>query len=306
VFNYILRRILISIPMLFIVVTLVFFAFQLIPGDPARLYAGEQAPLELVEQVRQELGLDKPVLVQYVNYLGRLAHGDLGKSFVTRRPVIMEVSSRFLATVKLSVAAIILASIPGVVMGTISAAKQEGPWDYFFSILSLLGISVPVFWLGLMFMTLFSVKLKWLPTSGADGWRNYLMPTVCLAVYSIAFVTRMTRSAVLEVIGEDYVRTARAKGLMEKVVLFRHVVRNALIPVITVVGLQFGYMLGGAVVTETIFAWPGMGRLLVMSVAQRDIPAVQGVLLVFAAAFLVVNLLIDLVYSVLDPRIRYS
>lgn len=305
-FSFIFRRALISIPILFVVVTLVFIAFQLIPGDPARMYAGEQASTATVEHVRKELGLDRPVTEQYVSYIDRLAHLDLGRSYLTGRPVTVEIESRFGNTVKLALAAIILASVIGVALGTISAYHQEGVWDYVASILALLGISTPVFWLGLMMMYLFSVKLGLLPTAGNETPRHYIMPAIALSVYSIAFVTRMTRSTVLESIGADYVRTARAKGLSERLVMVRHVLRNALIPVVTVVGLQFGYMLGGAVVTETVFAWPGMGRLLVTAVSQRDIPVVQGVLLVFAASFVLVNLVVDLLYGFIDPRIRYS
>jgi ABC-type dipeptide/oligopeptide/nickel transport system permease component len=306
VISYIVRRVLISIPILFLVVTLVFFAFQLIPGDPAQMYAGEQATKEVLEKVRKDLGLDRPVLVQYVSYLQRLVQGDLGQSFITRRPVIVEIKSRFWNTVKLSIAAITFATVLGLVMGTISAVNREGRWDYFFSILSLFGISTPVFWLALLLMYFFSIRLGILPTSGNDTWRHYIMPTFCLAVFSVAFITRMTRSSLLELLGEDFVRTARAKGLTEYRVLSTHVVRNALIPIITIVGLRFGYMLGGAVITETIFAWPGMGRLLVTAVEQRDIPIVQGVLLVFATAFVVVNLSVDVIYGFVDPRIRYD
>lgn len=304
--SYIVRRVLISIPILFLVVTLVFFAFQLIPGDPAQMYAGEQATKEVLEKVRKDLGLDRPVLVQYVSYLQRLVQGDLGQSFITRRPVIVEIKSRFWNTVKLAIVAITFATVLGLVMGTISAVNREGRWDYFFSILSLFGISTPVFWLALLLMYFFSIRLGILPTSGNDTWRHYIMPTFCLAVFSVAFITRMTRSSLLELLGEDFVRTARAKGLTEYRVLSTHVVRNALIPIITIVGLRFGYMLGGAVITETIFAWPGMGRLLVTAVEQRDIPIVQGVLLVFATAFVVVNLSVDVIYGFVDPRIRYD
>jgi peptide/nickel transport system permease protein len=306
VISYIVRRVLISIPILFLVVTLVFFAFQLIPGDPAQMYAGEQATKEVLEKVRKDLGLDRPVLVQYVSYLQRLVQGDLGQSFITRRPVIVEIKSRFWNTVKLAIVAITFATVLGLVMGTISAVNREGRWDYFFSILSLFGISTPVFWLALLLMYFFSIRLGILPTSGNDTWRHYIMPTFCLAVFSVAFITRMTRSSLLELLGEDFVRTARAKGLTEYRVLSTHVVRNALIPIITIVGLRFGYMLGGAVITETIFAWPGMGRLLVTAVEQRDIPIVQGVLLVFATAFVVVNLSVDVIYGFVDPRIRYD
>lgn len=303
---YLIRRILISIPTVFLVITLVFLAFRVIPGDPAQMYAGEQATRETLEQVRKELGLDKPVHIQYVEYLKNLARGDLGRSYITRRPVVVEISTRFANTVKLSLAAISLAVIAGLTMGIIAALKQERFWDYLFSVLALVGISTPVFWLALILMYVFSLRLHILPTAGNQTWKHYLMPTFCLSVYSIAFITRMTRSSLLEVFGEDFVRTARAKGLPERMVLLRHILRNALIPITTVVGLRFGYMLGGAVVTETVFAWPGMGRLLVTAVEQRDIPIVQGVLLVFGTAFVLINLVVDVLYSVIDPRIRYG
>jgi ABC-type dipeptide/oligopeptide/nickel transport system permease component len=302
--TYILRRILISIPILFLVVTVVFFAFQLIPGDPARMYAGDDASLAEVEQIRADLGLDKPVLAQYFSYLGRLAQGDLGTSIFTRRPVIVEIQGRFWNTVKLSLVAITVATVFGMTMGIVSALHRNGFWDYFFSIIALLGISIPVFWLGLLLMWLFSVQLGILPTAGDSTWRHFIMPTITLSVFSLAFILRMTRSALLETVQEDYVRTARAKGVPERWVLARHSLRNALLPIVTVIGLRFGYMLGGAVITESIFAWPGMGRLLVTAVGQRDIPVVQGVLLVFATSFVFVNLMVDVIYGFVDPRIR--
>jgi ABC-type dipeptide/oligopeptide/nickel transport system permease component len=305
VVGYLLRRILISVPILFLVVTMVFFAFQLIPGDPARMYAGEQASAEVVERLRHDLGLDRPVLGQYTAYLGRLVRGDLGDSIFTRRPVATEIGSRFWNTVKLSLSAIALASVVGVGLGAVAAINRGRFWDHIASVVALFGISIPVFWLGLLLMYLFGLTLGWLPTAGDETWRHYILPTVSLAVFSLAFIARMTRSSLLETIGQDYVRTARAKGLAERGVLIRHALRNALLPIVTVVGLRFGYMLGGAVVTEQVFAWPGMGRLLVTAVSQRDIPVVQGVLLVFAASFVLVNIAVDIAYSFVDPRIRH-
>ncbi len=302
---YILRRVLITIPILFLVVTLVFVAFQFIPGDPAQMYAGSDASLAEVEQVRQNLGLDQPPLVQYVRYITRLARGDLGVSIFTRRPVIVEIRDRFWNTVKLSLVAIVAATVLGMAMGVISAINRNGFWDILFTIIALLGISIPVFWLGLLMMWFFSVELGVLPSAGDSTWRHFIMPTVTLAVFSLAFITRMTRASLLETLQEDYVRTARAKGVPKLMVLIRHSLRNALLPIVTVVGLRFGYMLGGSVITESVFAWPGMGRLLVTSVSQRDIPVVQGVLLVFATAFVLVNLVVDLIYGFVDPRIRH-
>ncbi len=302
---YILRRLMQAIPTLMLAITLVFFAFQLIPGDVARMFAGEQAPVEAVERLRKEMGLDRPVWEQYTTYLGRLLSGNLGTSFITGRPVSQEIADRFWNTVVLACLAITLATVLGLAMGIVSAIHRESFWDYLFSIISLVGLSIPVFWLGLMLMLLLSVQWGILPTAGNQTWQHYIMPTFVLAVYSIAFITRMTRSSLLEMLGKDFARTAYAKGLPNSVVLMRHVLRNAMIPIVTVVGLRFGYMLGGAVIVETIFAWPGMGRLLVTAVAQRDIPVVQGVLLVVAVMFVFVNLLIDVCYALIDPRIEY-
>jgi ABC-type dipeptide/oligopeptide/nickel transport system permease component len=303
--RYIAKRFLISIPILLLVVTLVFFAFQLIPGDPARMYVGVDASQEAVERVRHDLGLDQPVLTQYVEYMSRLARGDLGKSIYTRRPVVQELGPRFWNTVQLSLAAIVFATLVGVTLGTLATVKQGTVWDHLLTVVSLFGISMPVFWMGLLLAYVFSVELHWLPSAGNDSWRHFLMPTFCLSAFSLAFITRMTRSALLEVMAQDYVRTALAKGVREAVVVGWHALRNALLPVVTVVGLRFGYMLGGAVVTEEVFAWPGLGRLLVTAVGQRDIPLVQGALLLFGASFVLVNLAVDLLYGVLDPRIRH-
>lgn len=286
-------------------VTTVFFAFRLIPGDAARILAGDEAPIERVELIRTQLGLDRPVLVQYGAYLTGILRGDLGISFSSRRPVSVEIGTRFWNTFSLSLAAISLATVVGIALGVLSALFRGGPIDHMVTIIALLGISVPVFWLGLLMMQLFSVQLGWLPAAGHGTWRHFVMPSITLSVFSIAFITRMTRSSLLETIAQDYVRTARAKGVRERWVLILHSLRNALLPVTIVVGLRFGYMVGGAVITEEVFAWPGLGRLLILAVGQRDIPLVQGLLLVFATSFVVVNLLVDILYAFLDPRIRY-
>ncbi len=303
--RFVARRLLASVPVLFLVVTLVFFAFQLIPGDAARMYVGGYATQEAVDAARHELGLDRPVLVQYVSYLQGLAHGDLGKSVQTRRPVVQEIIPSFVNTVELSLAAILLATVVGVLLGTVAAIKQGTFWDHLMTVMALFGISIPVFWLGLLMAYFFSVTLHLLPSAGNATWEAYLMPTVCLSAFSLAFITRMTRSSLLEVMGQDYVRTARAKGVREMMVVGWHALRNAMLPVVTVVGLRFGYMLGGAVITEQVFAWPGLGRLLVTAVGQRDIPMIQGALLLFGASFVAVNLAVDLLYGLLDPRIRH-
>jgi len=303
--RYIIKRVLIGIPILFLVITTVFFAFRLIPGDAARILAGDEAPIERVEQIRTELGLDRPVLVQYGAYLAGIARGDLGFSFSSRRPVAVEIGTRFGNTFSLALAAIALATLVGIVLGVISALFRGKLADHVVTVIALLGISVPVFWLGLLMMQLFSVQLGWLPAAGHGTWRHFIMPTITLSVFSIAFITRMTRSSLLETIAQDYVRTARAKGVRERLVLLLHSLRNALLPVTIVVGLRFGYMVGGAVITEEVFAWPGLGRLLILAVGQRDIPLVQGLLLVFATSFVLVNLLVDILYAFLDPRIRH-
>jgi len=303
--RYIVRRILLGVPVLFLVVTAVFFAFRLIPGDAARILAGDEAPQERVEQIRRDLGLDKPAIVQYGTYLTNLLRGDLGVSFSSRRPVATEIGSRFWNTFSLALSATALATVLGIAMGVISALFR-GRWpDHLVTLLALLGISIPVFWLGLLMMNLFAVELGWLPAAGHGTWRHFVMPTIALSVFSIAFITRMTRSSLLETIQQDYVRTARAKGVRERFVLLMHSLRNALLPVTIVVGLRFGYMVGGAVITEEVFAWPGMGRLLILAVGQRDIPLVQGLLLVFATSFVLVNLFVDVLYAFLDPRIRH-
>jgi ABC-type dipeptide/oligopeptide/nickel transport system permease component len=305
VLAYIARRLVVMVPVLLLVVTLVFFAFQIIPGDPARMFVGPDASQEAVEAVRRELGLDQPILVQYATYMRRLVTGDLGRSIALRKPVIEELARTFPATFRLALVSIAVSTVVGIGLGLVAAVSRGGLWDQVTSVIAVLGLSIPVFWLGLLLIYFLSVELRWLPSTGETGWENYVMPTICLSTFSIAFIARMTRSSMLEVIPQDYVRTARAKGVREWGVIVRHGLRNALLPIVTVVGLRFGYMLGGAVVTEEIFAWPGMGRLLIVAVAQRDIPVVQGLLLTFAAAFVLVNLLVDVSYAFLDPRIRY-
>lgn len=270
------------------------------------MFAGEQASAEAIARIRHEMGLDRPVLVQYMDYLRKLLRGDLGNSFMTGRSVAMDLKIRFGNTLRLALISTSLSAFLGISMGLISAIKRETFVDYLLTVISLLGISTPIFWLGLLLMYVFSLKLGWLPISGNDSWRHYIMPVVVLSMVSIATILRITRSSVLEVMGEDFVRTARGKGLGERLVIVRHVLRNALIPIVTVIGLQFGYQLGGAIITETIFGWPGMGKLLITAVEQRDIPVVQGCLLVFSTSFVLVNLITDLIYAVVDPKIAYS
>ncbi len=304
--RYLLRRLGLAVPTLLGVTVVVFALIRLIPGDPARLILGLQASEEEVQRLRVELGLDRPLYVQYARFFARLLRGDLGYSAVTREPVIGEIGSRLPATVQLAVSSIVVATLVGMAAGVLSATRQYSAVDYVVMTVALFGVSLPVFWLGLMLMLLFSVYLNWLPAGGYGTPAHLVLPTVALAAFSIAIIARMTRSSLLEVFTQDYIRTARAKGLHGRVVILRHALKNALIPVITVIGLQFGALLGGAILTETVFAWPGMGRLLVSAITARDYAVVQGVVLVFAGLFTLVNLVVDVLYAYVDPRIHYG
>lgn len=311
---YIARRLLYAIPTLIGVTFVVFISVRLIPGDPAVAIAGERATPQLIEQVRQELGLDEPLLTQYGRFLVRLVQGDLGTSLRTRLPVAPEVWRRLGQTLLLASASLLLASAVGMFLGIVSATRPYSLWDNAGMVVALLGVSTPVFWLGLMLILFFSVELpKTLglsqpifPPTGSGTWRHLVMPAVTLAAYSTGIIARMTRSAMLDVVGHDYIRTARAKGLSERVITYRHALRNALVPVITVQGLQFGTLLGGAVLTESVFAWPGLGRYLVDAIFLRDYPVVQAAILVIAIGFIIINLVVDLLYDLVDPRIRYG
>ena len=312
--RYIARRIVQMLPTLLGVTFVVFVSVRLIPGDPAVAMAGERATPELVAQIRQELGLDRPLLLQYGHFMARLAQGDLGRSVRTQLPIAGELVRRLASTLLLATVSLVLASAAGIVLGVLSATRPYSLLDSLGMGLALLGVSVPVFWLGLILMLLFSVELPRmvglagpiLPPTGAGTWKHIVMPALTLAAYSTAFITRMTRSAMLEVVSQEYIRTARAKGLAERAVTYRHALRNALIPVITVQGLQFGSLMGGAVLTESVFAWPGLGRYLVDAIFLRDYPVVQAVVLVVAVGFLLTNLVVDLLYAAVDPRIRYA
>ena len=303
--GYVLRRLLLAVPALWAAVTLVFFLFHLIPGDPAELIAGELAPREVVESIRHQMGLDLPLPLQYVHYLGGLAHGDLGISKVSQQNAADALLQRLPATVELAVLALSLALALGSTAGLIAAVKQYSWLDYLATVLSVSGISIPSFWLGLMLIILFSVTLGLLPTAGNETPSSIVLPSLTLAAYQMAVIARMTRSSALEVLGQDYVRTARAKGVRERGVVVSHVLRNALIPTVAIAGLQLGYLLGGSVIVETVFAWPGIGSLMIESVRLRDYTMVQAVALVFAAMFLVINLVVDVLYAVVDPRVQY-
>lgn len=304
--RFIGRRLLLAIPVMFAVSVLVFAMMQLAPGDPAQVLAGIDASEADIEAIRERYRLNDPVWVQYGNWLQNVFQGDLGRSLTTRRDVLSEIGSRMGSTAQLALMATGIAVVAGVTVGLISARRRNTPIDYIVMVLSLIGASMPAFWLGLMLITLFSVQLGWFPTGGSGSFSALILPALTLAAASTATIARMTRSSVLEVDRREYVRTARAKGFTESAVLRGHVMKNALIPIVTVIGIQFGNLLGGTVVTETVFARPGLGRLLVEGIRTRDFPVVQGTLLVLALAFVLVNLLTDVAYSYLDPRIRRS
>ena len=302
--KYILRRILLLIPVLLGVSFLVFTIMSFTPGDPAQLILGENAPKEAILQLRQEMGLDDPFLVQYFRFVGRAVVGDFGRSYSTGREVFGEIFSRFPNTMVLAILGVIIAVLIGIPLGIISATKQYSLTDSLGMIGALLGVSMPNFWLGLMLILFFSVNLGWLPSGGFDGWKSLILPALTLGTGSAAIITRMTRSSMLEVIRQDYIRTARAKGVAEKIVINKHALKNALIPVITVVGLQFGGLLGGAVLTESVYSWPGVGRMMVDAIRQKDTPTVLATVVFLATVFSVVNLLVDILYAYVDPRIK--
>ncbi len=304
--SYVLKRLLSTIPVLIGISMLLFFMLRMLPGDPAQVLAGQMASPAEIENIRTQLGLDRPVYEQYLSYMSRLARLDLGRSARTQNPVIEEIWARLPNTALLAVVAISLACLFGIPAGIISAVRPYTWVDYLVTLGALFGISMPVFWLGLMLVVLFSVVLRWLPAGGTGSWQHVVLPSVTLASFVVAFIARMTRSTMLETLAQDYTTTARSKGLRENVVIIKHALKNALIPIVTVVGLQFGLLLGGAVLTETVFAWPGIGRLIVDSILARDYPVIQGTILIFGLLYILVNLAIDLAYAVIDPRIRYD
>jgi peptide/nickel transport system permease protein len=304
--QYLIKRLLFVIPVLIGMSLLLFVLLRLLPGDPAQVLAGQMASQEDVRQIRVRLGLDKPIHVQYGRFLYNLAQFDLGKSARTQNPVSQEIMAYLPNTLLLSSLAIFLACLFGVPAGIISAMRPNTWLDYLVTSAALFGMSMPVFWLGLMLVVLFSVILRWLPAGGTGGVEHVILPSVTLALFAVAFIARMTRASMLETLGQDYITTARSKGIKEKFVIVRHALLNALIPIITVVGLQFGTLLGGAILTETVFAWPGMGRLIVDSILGRDYPMIQGAILAFGLLYVLINLMVDLLYALVDPRIRYD
>jgi peptide/nickel transport system permease protein/oligopeptide transport system permease protein len=301
--TFVLRRLLLAIPVLLGVIFVVMLTIELIPGDAVALMLGEHATPEAVQKLRDFLGLDKPLVVRYLQYLGKLVTGDLGRSIQQNRPVAHELAEAWPATLQLAMAALALAAVVGVAAGVVSAVWPNSLFDAVARLGSLFGLSMPVFWTGLVLIVVFTLWLPWFPVGGVGGPSHLVLPAITLALPSIAMIARMTRSSVLEVLREDYVRTARAKGVAERLVVAKHALRPATIPILTLVGLQAGQLMGGAVLTETVFAWPGLGRLMVKAIFARDYVLLQGAVLVFALAFVVVNLVVDLSYGALDPRI---
>ncbi|HZV97345.1 MAG TPA: ABC transporter permease [Candidatus Nitrosocosmicus sp.] len=304
--TYILRRVAQSALTLLGVSVLVFVILRVLPGDPARMLLPDGAPETAVAELNRQLGLREPLIVQYGLFLRSVAHGDFGQSFQYRAPALRVVLERLPATVQLTAAAMLVTIAAGVSLGIVTAVLRGTRYDVAGTILAVLGQSLPNFWLGIMLILLFGVALRWLPTSGFASWTSLVLPAVTLAAFPTALVARLTRSSMLEILNRDYVRTGRAKGLTEPSVVLRHALRNAAIPVLTVIGLQIGSLLGGAVITESVFAWPGMGKLIVDAIFFRDFPVVQTVLILSATVFVAINLLVDLLYTVIDPRIRYS
>jgi ABC-type dipeptide/oligopeptide/nickel transport system permease component len=303
---FVIRRLLLTLPVIWIVVTLVFGLIHMVPGDPIAQMLGEGASISEVERLRHELGLDRPILVQYETYIRGLLHGDLGVSFRNQEPVAASILLRYPATIELAAAALVFSVIIAVPSGVISATHRGQFIDRALGVATLFAVSLPNFALGPMLILLFSIWLGWLPVSGRDGLAHLVLPAATLGGALAAITTRMVRASMLEEIHQDYVRTARAKGLPERTILFRHALRNGLIPVITILGLQTGALLAGAFITEPIFSWPGLGRLTIQAINSRDYPLVQGCILTIALTYILINLVTDILYSVVDPRIRYE
>ncbi len=301
---YLVRRLLFSVVILWGAVTIVFVVLRLVPADPAVLILGSDATQEEIDALRAEMGLDRSIVAQYGIFLGDMVQGDFGDSYRQQTDAMGLVLERLPATIQLAVAALSIAVVVGIPLGLIAALRVNGFVDRAVSAVSLMLQSLPGFWVGIVFILVFSRTLQWFPSGGSGSWKHLVLPAVTLALPFIAILTRMTRSGLLEVINESYIQTARAKGLSERIVIFPHAMRNALIPIVTVVGLQFGQLLGGAVIIETVFAWTGVGRLLIDAIGQRDYNVVQAAIVVIATFFVVINLIVDLLYGYLDPRVR--
>ena len=304
--HYVARRLVAAIPTLLGVSLVVFMMVRLLPGDPARVVAGLTASEADVEHIRHQLGLDQPAPVQYAAFLAKLVRFDFGTSARSGQPVLHEVMARLPGTAELAATSIAVAAMLGIGAGFAAALHHNRRLDALISALMLFGISMPVYWLGLMLISVFAIRLQWLPAAGSQDPGAWILPTLTLAAFSVALIARMTRSTMLEVLRANYIRTARAKGLVDRSVVYGHALRNGLLPVVTVVGHQFGTLLGGAVLTEIVFGWPGMGQLLVDALFARDYPVVQGVVLTFSILFILVNLAVDVLYGLIDPRIHYA
>jgi ABC-type dipeptide/oligopeptide/nickel transport system permease component len=304
--GYAARRLLQLIPTLVAVTFLIFLMVRLIPGDPALLIAGENATPELLAAIRERLGLDRPLTVQYGKYLWDLLHGDLGTSIRTHRPVAEEIFSRLPATLQLALASAVIFTVVGILLGVVAGVRRGGWPDHVIRVFSLVGVSLPDFWIGILLMLVFSLQFGLLPSAGRGGVGHVVLPSITASLVGIALVSRLVRASIVEILGEDYVRTAWAKGLARHAVIYRHALFNGLIPAVTILGLEFGVLLGGLVVVESVFAWPGSGKLLIDAIRMRDYPIIQSVVLIFAVMLALVNLLVDLVCGLLDPRIRYE
>ena len=303
--KYIIRRLIAMIPVVMGITFLVFMIMQLAPGDPVRMILGDSAEPEAIEAMREEMGLNDPVLVQYGRYMVDLLHGDMGTSYTNQRPMAQEEFIRVPATFELALVSAVVSILIAIPLGVIAAVKQNTLFDNLSMVVSLVGISMPAFWLALMLMLVFSLRLGWFPVQGnGDGWRSFVLPSISIGFMNMAAIARTTRSSMLETIRQDYIRTARSKGITEGEVIMHHAFGNALIPTITVVGVQLGGLLGGAVLTETVFAWPGLGRLMVQAVNGRDVPVVMGCIVILSIGFSIVNLIVDLAYGFIDPRVR--
>ena len=305
-YKYIIKRLLMMIPVIIGVTIIIFLIMALSPGDPARLVLGEMASEESVANWREAHGLNDPLPIRYVNYMKNMLKGDLGTSYANGRSVATEISSRFPITLRLAIVGMIVALVIAIPLGIVSAVKQYSLIDGFATIFGMLGIALPSFWVALMMILLFSLKLNWLPSGGIEGWQSMVMPAISIGFGCCANIMRITRSSMLEVIRTDYIRTAKSKGVKKRDIIGKHALRNVLIPVITVAGLQFGAMMGGAVIAETVFSWPGVGTYMISSIKAKDTPAVMGSIICFCIAFSLVNLLVDLVYGYIDPRIKSS
>jgi peptide/nickel transport system permease protein len=304
--RFIIQKLILAVPTVLAVVAFVFLAMRLVPGDPAVIMAGDFADAATLQRMRSEWGLDRPIPVQFGIFVTNLVQGDLGNSIRSRQPVTSELARRFMVTLTLAVASIGIAIAIGLSAGIVGAVRPYTLWDYGSTVLALVGVSMPIFWSGLLLIILFSLQLEWLPTGGIGSWRHYVLPSVSLGVFAAGVIARQTRSSMLESLAQDYVRTAKAKGLRPRDVILKHAFRTSLIPIVTITGLQFGRMLAGAILVETVFNLPGLGSFLVTAIAQRDYPVIQGIVLVFAISFTVVNLLTDLLYPLLNPQISHG